>query len=103
TGVQTCALPIFMQITEHSEHDHLKAIIDVLDIEPVLTEELLALGKWLAKTTASLYITTFQAMLPQVLKSKYEKEVVRLSDEALGQPLDRKSTRLNSSHVSISY
>ncbi|HLR63914.1 MAG TPA: primosomal protein N' [Pseudogracilibacillus sp.] len=77
-----------MQITEHSEHDHLKAIIDVLDIEPVLTEELLALGKWLAKTTASLYITTFQAMLPQVLKSKYEKEVVRLSDEALGQPFD---------------
>src|SRR5699024_8456646 len=45
---------------------------------PALTDELLELGKWLANQTMSLYITTYQAMLPQVLKSKYERTLVRL-------------------------
>src|SRR5699024_12478129 len=48
------------------------------DIIPALTDELLELGKWLANQTMSLYIRTYQAMLPQVLKSKYERTLVRL-------------------------
>lgn len=64
-----------------SEYDNLKSIIDVLDITPVLTEELLQLGKWLADETLSLYITTFQAMLPQVLKAKYNKKVMLIDQE----------------------
>src|SRR5690625_2802114 len=71
-----------------SEFEHLKEIIDVLDLTPVLTEELLTLGKWLAKETLSLYITTYQAMLPQVLKAKYKKEVIRLTDKSLEQNLE---------------
>src|SRR5699024_4239019 len=37
--------------------------------------------------TVSLYITTYQAMLPQVLKAKYDKEVVKISDAPLDPEL----------------
>lgn len=61
----------------------LKEIIDVLDVTPVLTNELLHLGKWLANETLSLYISTYHAMLPQVLKAKYSKIIKRETDERL--------------------
>ncbi len=77
-----------VQRIKESNYDHLKEIIDVLDVTPVLTAELLKLGKWLANETVSLYITTYQAMLPQVLKSKYEKEVIRLTDIPLVATLE---------------
>lgn len=72
---------------EHSEYKHLKSIIDVLDVTPVLTEELLQLGKWLADRTLSLYITTFQAMLPQVLKAKYKKIVMLMNNDVMNDSL----------------
>lgn len=68
-------------IENESTYDKLREIIDLLDMTPVLTEELIQLGKWLAKSTLSLYITTYQAMLPQALKSKYHKEISLVSDE----------------------
>lgn len=74
--------------TSESEFNKLKEIIDVLDLTPVLTKELLELGKWLADQTLCLYITAFQAMLPQVLKAKYDKEIVRLTDEPLSPELE---------------
>lgn len=85
-----------MKRIEHSSYPNLKEIIDVLDITPVLTPELLQLGKWLANETFSLYITTYQAMLPQVLKAKYDKEVRvirkdKLSDELANIFKDRAS------------
>jgi len=61
----------------------LKPLLDVIDITPVLTSELLDLGKWLAQQTLCLYITAFQAMLPHVLKAKYEKHLVRLTEDRL--------------------
>lgn len=66
-----------------SSFARLKEILDVLDFTPVLTKELLELGKWVANETLSLYITALQAMLPQVLKSTYEKELVRMTEERL--------------------
>lgn len=77
-----------MQIAPTSSYDKLKDIIDVLDLTPVLTDELLKLGQWLAKETISLYITAFQVMLPQVLKSQYKKELVRMTDEELEPALE---------------
>ncbi|WP_085992438.1 primosomal protein N' [Oceanobacillus senegalensis] len=71
-----------------STFSKLKDIIDVLDVIPVLTEELLDLGKWVAKETLSLSITALQAMLPQVLKSKYKKEIVRMTDAMLPDELE---------------
>ncbi|WP_249869833.1 primosomal protein N' [Oceanobacillus saliphilus] len=77
-----------VDITSESSFSKLKDIIDVLDVTPVLTEELLELGKWVAEETLSLSITALQAMLPQVLKSHYKKELVRLSDENLPDEME---------------
>src|SRR5690625_440479 len=73
---------------EESEFEHLKSLIDVLDVTPVLTEELLRLGKWLADETLSLYIMTYQAMLPQVLKAKYKKIVMKTKDKQISPLLE---------------
>ncbi len=67
--------------TEETEVKRLRELIDVLDIIPALTGELLELGKWLSDETMSLYITTYQAMLPQVLKSKYERTLIKKTKE----------------------
>ncbi len=74
--------------TSKSSYDKLKDIADVLDLTPVLTSELLDLGRWLAEDTLSLYITAFQAMLPQVLKANYKKELERLSEAPLPEELE---------------
>lgn len=78
-----------MERVATSSFDSLKEIIEVLDLTPVLTPELLLLGKWVAKETVALYITTFQAMLPQVLKAKYKKEIIRKTDAILEAELER--------------
>lgn len=78
-----------IDIQATSEFDKIKNIIEILDITPVLTAELLELGKWLADSTLSLYISTYQAMLPQVLRSKYKKEVIRLNEDALPAQLEQ--------------
>ncbi|SET81041.1 replication restart DNA helicase PriA [Oceanobacillus limi] len=71
-----------------SSFNQLKEIIDVLDITPVLTSELLDLGKWVAENTLTLYITAYQAMLPQVLKSQYKKELIKSKDAELSMGLE---------------
>jgi len=71
-----------------SSFDQLKELIDILDLTPILTAELLDLGKWLAEETLSLYITAFQAMLPQVLKANYKKELERLTSDSLPRELE---------------
>src|SRR5699024_412775 len=55
-----------VEIAAESAHANLKELKDILDLAPVLTTELLSLGKWLADATLSMYITAYQAMLPQV-------------------------------------
>ncbi|WP_047984932.1 primosomal protein N' [Ornithinibacillus californiensis] len=75
-------------IKDTSEFDKLKSIIEVLDIQPVLTKELLELGKWVAEDTLTMYITAYQAMLPQVLKAQYKKELVRNIQEPLADELE---------------
>ncbi|MDP4082983.1 MAG: primosomal protein N' [Bacillota bacterium] len=53
----------------------LKEIHEPMDLVPVLNQELLGLGSWLAENTLSFKILAFQAMLPAALKAKYEKKV----------------------------
>ncbi|MFG6118189.1 primosomal protein N' [Thalassobacillus sp. B23F22_16] len=76
-------------LTDESEFDKLKLVSDVLDLTPILTSELLNLGKWLTDKTLSFYISSFQVMLPQVLKAKYKKELWRLDEEELPQALEQ--------------
>lgn len=77
-----------LELTEHSDFSPLKKIVALMDITPVLTSELLNLGKWLAEHTISFYISTFQAMLPQALKATYKKSLHRLTDERLNEELE---------------
>lgn len=77
-----------VDFAEESTFDKLKSITEVLDLTPVLTEELLDLGKWLALNTLSFYITAYQAMLPQVLKAKYDKELERLAESFSSEQLE---------------
>lgn len=65
-----------IDFTDTSEFSRLKSISDVLDYEPVLTPELLALGKQVAEETLCFLVTAYQAMLPTALKVKVKKEVV---------------------------
>src|SRR5699024_4128215 len=69
---------IIIVFTDDSEFKNLREIINVLDIISTMTEYLLEIAKWLANQTNSLYITTYKAMLPQVLKYKYERTLVRI-------------------------
>lgn len=64
----------------------LKEIESVIDHLPILTEELLKLGKWLSETTLCLTISAYLAMLPAVMKANYKKLLIvrdkeRLDDE----------------------
>ncbi|CAM5187223.1 Primosomal protein N' OS=Ureibacillus acetophenoni OX=614649 GN=priA PE=3 SV=1 [Ureibacillus acetophenoni] len=55
--------------------DKLKPISKLLDIEPVLTSEMLELAKWVKHETICYEIDVLQAMLPSALRAKYEKIV----------------------------
>lgn len=48
----------------------LKEIIDIIDDEPVLTEEMIELGKYISNKTLSNLISAYQTMLPRALKAK---------------------------------
>lgn len=56
--------------------DKLKPIAELLDIEPVLTPEMLELSKWIKNKTICYEIEALQAMLPSALRAKYEKLVI---------------------------
>ncbi|WP_053219717.1 primosomal protein N' [Virgibacillus senegalensis] len=77
-----------LELTDRSDFDRLKNISEVMDVIPVLTPELLELGKWISEKTLSFYISAYQAMLPQVLKAKYKKELQRLTDDTLPVALE---------------
>ncbi|OZM58543.1 primosomal protein N' [Lottiidibacillus patelloidae] len=65
-----------VSVEEQSELKSLKKIIDVLDITPVLNEELINVGFWLTDKTLCFAISAFQVMLPAALKVKVQKDIV---------------------------
>ncbi|RUQ30621.1 primosomal protein N' [Peribacillus cavernae] len=66
-------------LKNETELKKLREIKEILDLEPVLNEELLRLGNWLTDETMCFRITALQAMLPAALKAKYEK-VLRIHE-----------------------
>jgi primosomal protein N' (replication factor Y) (superfamily II helicase) len=68
-----------------SDFSKLKEISEPMDLYPVLTKELLALGDWLAEKTLCYKISGFQAMLPAALKAKYEKKLILAENADLNQ------------------
>jgi primosomal protein N' (replication factor Y) (superfamily II helicase) len=64
------------EIKTESAFKKLREISEPMDLEPVLNQELLELGKWLTESTLCFKIFAFQVMLPAALKAKYEKKVM---------------------------
>jgi primosomal protein N' (replication factor Y) len=62
-------------IDEVIEEYDIKDIISVVDSEPILTNELLELGKFVRDETLSTLISAYQAMLPKALKAKNGSKV----------------------------
>lgn len=58
----------------------LRPLTALMDPEPVVNQEMLALSKWLAYDTYSFWISCLYAMLPAALKGK-NKRLVRIVDE----------------------
>lgn len=59
-----------------------KPLNHVMDLVPVLTEEMLKLSAWLAEQTFSFQISCMKTMLPSVMRAKYEK-IALIKDQTL--------------------
>ena len=68
-----------MQVKDNSDFQgKLKPISRVIDLKPVLSEEMLQLSYWLADRTYSFQISCLQTMLPSVMRAKYKQFVIPL-------------------------
>ena len=65
-----------LDLKENSELESLKDIVEVIDIVPSLTPELIELGKTLSISNTSPLVSIYQAMLPRALKGKYSKKLI---------------------------
>lgn len=61
--------------TRTDQDQPLKMLTDLVDLDAVLTPELLTLAAWLAKRNFAFSISVLQAMLPNVMRAKYHKTV----------------------------
>ncbi len=59
-----------ISVTEQSSYEKTKEMIEVLDAVPILSEELLQLGNWLAESTLSFKVSAYQLMVPAALRTK---------------------------------
>ncbi|WP_017727255.1 primosomal protein N' [Halalkalibacterium ligniniphilum] len=64
-----------LKTEEDSTVAKMKAIEEVLDVEPILTNELLRLGDWLTEQTLCYKVSAYQVMLPAALRTKVKKEI----------------------------
>ncbi len=78
--VQGFVMRTFFQTKEVEATYELKEIVSVLDLGPVLNQEMLTLADRMKDATFSFKITCLQTMLPSVMKAAYQKWIV-LVDE----------------------
>lgn len=64
-----------VELTTQKEDYELKEITSLVDEEPILTEEMLLLGKILSEKLLCSKISIYQAMLPKALKASYKTEI----------------------------
>lgn len=77
---------IGLQETSDVESAKLKSIVSVIDVEPVLTSELLELAKWLKDDTLCFYNDALQVMIPAALRAAYSKIVHIDQGATLSEP-----------------
>lgn len=69
-----------ISIKDQANYDgDLKEIVELMDIDPVLNEEMIDLGEWISQRSYSFRIMVYQSMLPAVLRARYEK-IVKIVD-----------------------
>lgn len=66
------------QASSQNYQGQLKSIAALMDLTPVVNDEMLKLSRWMAKTTYSFWISCIYTMLPNALKAK-SKRVVTLN------------------------
>lgn len=91
------ALATDVPLPDELEEDQVKDILTVLDDQPVLSEELLALSSELAANNFSFQVSFLALMLPTALKAAYRKRLVAgpgLSDADRVAYLDGQEERL---------
>ncbi|WP_174674028.1 primosomal protein N' [Apilactobacillus micheneri] len=72
---------IVWEINHNGKFDgKLKSIESVMDLEPVLNDELLLMSKWMASKTFSFQISCILTMLPSVMRAKYQKQLKLVDD-----------------------
>ncbi|SDI67426.1 primosomal protein N' [Natribacillus halophilus] len=69
-----------VDIVSETSVEKVKNVSELLDIKPVLNEELLRLGAWLAKETICFQITALQAMIPAAMRTKAVKKLAVTSE-----------------------
>lgn len=75
--------------TSDVESAKLKSIVSVIDVEPVLTSELLELAKWLKDDTLCFYNDALQVMIPAALRAAYSKIVHIDQGATLSEPFQK--------------
>ncbi|OAQ06245.1 primosomal protein N' [Ligilactobacillus aviarius] len=58
---------------EYSGEHQLKSVIDVIDLNPVLSDEAMAMADWLTQRTFAFKIRCLQVMLPNAMRASYRK------------------------------
>ena len=71
---------IALKEDEDENITNLKELSDLIDIEPILTEELISLAISLSKSSCYSIISYLLTMIPNVLKVNYSKNVKLLDD-----------------------
>ena len=69
-----------ISLKEQTELQNLRPIKELIDVVPVLNDELRELGMSLSKETGSTMIQCFEAMIPNAMRAKYKKKLLCLSD-----------------------
>lgn len=71
---------------QYSGEHQLKSVIDVLDLNPVLSDEAMAMADWLTQRTFAFKIRCLQVMLPNAMRASYRKTLKltgKMKDPAL--------------------
>lgn len=58
------------------DESKLRGIEELIDLDPILSEEQLELSKWLATETLAYRIDALQVMLPAAMRAKYDKFII---------------------------
>ena len=69
-----------ISLKEQTDLKKLRPIKELIDVVPVLNDELRELGMSLSKETGSTMIQCFEAMIPNAMRAKYKKKLLCLSD-----------------------